>query len=1057
MERGRREFWVFIPNPKWSFGTRVVIVCCIMPLHSNITSKVIKAFALIFSIFLLSSFAFTKTVNITTDPNDETSSLELRNITLPDGTETTLYVVKASPITVEVDEDTIIANHIEFDLDNKVMRIVGEGTFISAKEEVTGHDFTVSLSDNTFETLDVAISTGEMDIKGVSAMRFPGQIDIMSGDFSPCSRCNQDVEDYGFKAETLRLYPGDRLVGFNVTVLIRGAGVMFLPVLVLPLGPKDKQPRLNIKAGKLNERAEVELDWPYVVGANAYGYSSLRYYADITPNKGNFFTNRFLGGRPNVSYLGGGVSHNFFTETGRGKFDLFYIPSFINYTISGEDRVPEGEKDKDELTFKFQYDTFDLVNLNPEDTEIHFLIERVDERQQRIGEYRLELLRKHLDKGIQMRFFSQGYIDLDNKDDVDTPSYAGFSVSDRTLAEFQVKPIAETLILGPLQFSGLRFELGLFESGSNPANRSVASNAVAQAARLLVGHNIRLTTPTPWSGFRLDFENNFTGKYYSSKNPEGNFDDFERLVDWNSRVTLEQRVTNIISLSLVAQRTRSEGETPFQFDTQGFRKSTDITGTFSLIPASWISLSVSESYVFEDDRDEELLGWGEIESTLNLFENLSWLSILVENEFNVKNNNPGKLTSTVNLNSPSRSLIAEANIEHIQDLDPKKNNDREEGSVRDESETDLNFALGYRLDSFSEPLFRIEVDTRYIYDPDPLNIDDDIEFEYWDPLEINFNINSPEWQGLNAFLRGHYDRDLNRGDPEELDATFGINYEPFEVSFRQVINYPTRAGEFTSLTSEFGFTWQNIARLAFETTGISLIPSDWLQVELPENRRDTYSLRLEDNDNSEFSWSVRYNTTYNPNLTTESGAEGGFEDTTFEVSVNTEPFYVSDINFYIADSHATLQLADDRFKRTFLQSAQLTFASDWFGVLGLQGDLNYSGGYDPEQDEFTRAKLTLKDVALTLRFFEQFYVSAVFNDTWDFRENGPELESPWNFQPVIYFTWDRCCWSFFSSWDTETGAISLGFKLGDSEKGVREEIGTSLVLPGRSITGNTGN
>ncbi len=1015
--------------------------------YTLIAKKYIKIFTLISCYtFLFCSFA--KTVSITTDPNDETSRLELRNITLPNGNETTLYIVKASPITVEINGDTVIANHIEFDLENKLMRIVGEGTFTTEEEEVTGHDFTVSLNDNTFETLDVSIATGKIDVEGISATRFPGQIDVVSGNFSPCSRCNQEVEDYGFKAEMLRLYPGDRLVGFNVTILIREAAVMFLPVLVLPLGPKDKQPRLNIKSGTLSERAEVELDWPYVVGASAYGYSSLRYYADITPGKGNFLTNQFLGGRPNVNYLGGGLSHNFFTETGRGKVDFFYLPPFRDYTISGEERTRAEKNEKDELTFKLQYDSFGLANLGPDKTEIHFLVERFDERRQRIAEYKLELLRE--DFGLRTRFFSQGYIDLDNKDEIRNPSYTGRSVPDRTLAELQLTPVAQTLIVGPLQFSNLRFEFGLFEGDSNPANRSVARQAIAQAARVLVGHSIRLTTPQPWSGFKLDFENNFTGRYYSSQNPNGNFEDFERLIDWNSRITFEQKVSSIAALNIVAQRTRNEGETPFQFDTQGARKSTDITATFSLTPASWISFSISESYVFEDDRDRELLGWGNVESTLELFDNLSWLGILLENEYDVEENDPGNLKSTVTLSSPSPHLIARVAVEHTQDLKPKQ--DRGGSRVVDESEADVEVELGYRLESFSNPLFTVTVDTRYIYDPEPLNNPDDIEFEYWDPLKIDLSANSPQWRGLSTSLDGKYYRDINRGAPEELDIIFGVSYLPIQINLQELINYPTKAGQIASIESDYSITWQNIAKLAFNTKGVGLIPADWLQFELPENRLDTYSLTLEDDNNSNFSWSVSYSTTYNPQLVTEDSTTGGFEDTEFRVSIDTQPFYLGDINFYIANSHITLQLADDKLKQTFLQSARITFASDWFGFLGLQGDLGYSGGYDQAEEKLTRAKLTLEDVAVTLRFFEEFYLSAVFNDTWDFTEAGPESESPWNFQPVIYFTWDRCCWSFYSSWDTETGAISLGLKVGDSEEGLREEIDTPLVLPGRSVS-----
>ena len=110
-----------------------------------------------------------------------------------------------------------------------------------------------------------------------------------------------------------------------------------------------------------------------------------------------------------------------------------------------------------------------------------------------------------------------------------------------------------------------------------------------------------------------------------------------------------------------------------------------------------------------------------------------------------KKNNPGELTSTINLNAPSRKLIAEAHIEHTYDLDHKKDSDREEGQVKNKSEADFDFTLGYRLDSFSESLVKVKVDSLYRYepdDPDPNNPDD--VKKYWDDLEITFNANGPQ-------------------------------------------------------------------------------------------------------------------------------------------------------------------------------------------------------------------------------------------------------------------------------------------------------------------------
>lgn len=1008
----------------------------------------LKTLTLIIIAILFTVSVLAKEVSITTDPKDETSHLELRNITLPNGSEATLYVIKASPITVKIDQDTIVAEHIEFDLENKLMRIIGKGTFTSAEEEVTGYDFTIDLNDNTFETLDVTIATGKINVEGVSATRFPGQIDVLSGDFSPCARCDQEIEDYGFKAEILKVYPGDRLVGFNVTILIRETPIMFLPIMVLPIGPKDKQPRLNIKAGKLDARAEVELDWPYVVGASAFGYSSFRYYADVTPGKGNFLTERFFGGRPDVNYFGGGIVHNFFYETGKGKLEFFYLPAFKEYTITDGERKANKEGKKDEITFKIQYDSFGLENLPVKDTEVHFLLERLDSRKQRLAEYKLELLRKDL--GLQTRFFSQGFFDLDSKDDVKTPSYTSYTSPNRTLAELQIQPLETTFILGPLQLSNLKLELGLFESDSNPANRSAAKNPLAQAARLLVGHSLVFTTPEPWSGFRLNFENNFIGKYYSTQNVAGSLADFERLINWNSKITLEQRITSIVSFNIVAQRIRNEGETPFRFDSQGNQKQTDITATFSLTPASWLSLNISESYTFENDRDRDLLGWGNVKSVLKLFDDLSWVSISLTNEYDVKENDPGILTSEISLNAPTPSLIAQVTVKHIQDLKPKK----ADGASRivDDSKADLNLELGYRLDFYSEPLVNIAAKTSYTYDPDELtNSTDNLKFEYWEPFEVTFNANSPDWQGLSAFANGKYFRDLNRNAPTELDIGIGISYAPLKFEIKQSSDYST-AGQTASIESDYSVRWQSIAKLAFKTKGIGFIPSNWLKLDLPKDRLDTYSLVLEDDNSSDFSWAVSYNTTYDPNLAVQGSKKGGFKDTTFKVNINTQPFYIGGINFYIANSYATLKLADDDLKNTFLQDAKLTFASDWFGFLGLQGDLAYSGGYDSTKNKLTRASLSLKDVAITMRLFEDFYVSTVFNDVWDFTEGASKSQSPWNFQPVVYVTWDRCCWSFYSSWDTQTGAISLGFKLGSSNKGIRERIDTPLVLPGRSIT-----
>src|SRR5690606_18752186 len=139
--------------------------------------------------------------------------------------------------------------------------------------------------------------------------------------------CGQELEDYAFEADRLEIYPGDRLVAYDVTVLIRGAAVMALPIMVLPIGPQDRQPRIEYATGTATERARISLNWPYVAGPDAYGDVGLRYYADVLPG-GSAIGDLLLGGSVLRSYLGGSLNHRFYTERGKGGFAVDYTPAF---------------------------------------------------------------------------------------------------------------------------------------------------------------------------------------------------------------------------------------------------------------------------------------------------------------------------------------------------------------------------------------------------------------------------------------------------------------------------------------------------------------------------------------------------------------------------------------------------------------------------------------------------------------------------------------------------------------------------------------------------------
>ncbi|HEX7001512.1 MAG TPA: hypothetical protein VF164_07435, partial [Trueperaceae bacterium] len=289
--------------------------------------------------------------------HDPDSRLEIRTVTLPGGEEVQLYVLIGEGLTVTIDDDVLSADHVEFDLTNRLVRVVGRGSFTKDGETVEGDDLVIDLSRESFEAGDVLIVTEQIDVEGDSASRVPGLIRVAAGEFSPCSRCDQETEDYGFRAARIELYPGDRLVAFDVTVLIRAQPAFELPLLVLPLGPEDRRPRLHYQTGTAQDRALIELTWPYVAGPDAYGDVTLRYMADVAPG-GSPLGDALLGGAVERSYFGIRLDHDFYTPRGAGDLVIDFMPGF---------EEPEGWEPP-EWSVRFAYADDEL--LGPPTTEV---------------------------------------------------------------------------------------------------------------------------------------------------------------------------------------------------------------------------------------------------------------------------------------------------------------------------------------------------------------------------------------------------------------------------------------------------------------------------------------------------------------------------------------------------------------------------------------------------------------------------------------------------------------------------------------------------------------
>ena len=967
----------------------------------------------------LLSLSFAVRVEITTNP-EFSSSFELRNVTLPDGSVSRLIVVQGSPVTVTVDEDVIVADYIEFDRDNGLVRVVGPGTYTSDEEVLRGEDFTVNLDDETLRGEDVFIITGAIDVVGAGATRLPGQISVTTGAFSPCSRCDQTREDYGFRAQRLELYPGDRLIAFDVTVLIRERGLFSLPFLIIPLGPEERRPRLAITRGSEGERAAVALDWPYVVGATAFGVTSLRYYADVRPGAGGPVANALLGGRATTSYFGGGFVHTFFTRNGQGQVEFAYLPSFIDRDLDGEIIDEDGGKTPDEFTLRFNYDT--LEETLP---EFNVAIDRDDSRNRRILEYAASA--RNTLFGLDARIFSQGFFDLARDDDVITPSYADANTPLRTFVQGTLGLDDDLSFgVGPFLLSDFVLDLGFFEDASNPTNRSAALERTVRAARLLYGNTLAVDPLTITPGLVVGGGTSFVGKYYSTG---------ERLIDWDSALTLEGRIGNAGGLDLSFVRDVSEGETPFAFDRITLFNETYVDATLFLTPLPWLSVAANERYTFINTRRRTEVGPGPLNLSLELFENLSWLEVRLQETYDFQERDPGELEVDVVLSTPFGSdFDGSLAVSHVEDLlyEP----DRLSESPRNDSYTEFGAELGYR------DLLRFGLTGGYTYDPVPVEGE---ALAYWRPLELGLEVGTLAQEDALPGFRLSFVRDLNEELTRELGLEFGARYRFLEATFEQRLDFID--GEVDN--SLYGLTWRGVA--TFEASGFALLPPSLFGLTLDPEGRDAYLFSLRDDTQlaGEEIWRLTYRVQRDRTPFEGPFGLGSVRSRSLQAFANAEPTSLGGVDFAVRFT-ADLVFPDDLgVSRTYLNTFGLTLSADFFGRVGLQGDVAYRATYNTATDEITQALLSFGNLALTVKVRDDLFVAALLDDAWDLTGNLPGSE-PFNFQPTLYVVWDRCCWALYGSLDTESGAVTLSLTTPGGAQGFSQEFGTFLRLPGRA-------
>lgn len=949
-------------------------------------------------LILLASLASVRAARIEIDTGqDPNARLEIRTLVLPDGTETSLYVIEAEQVILTVDGDRLMGSRIEFNAEARIARVVGRGSFQTSEETIEGEDLTIAIDAETFRGRDVLVVTGAIDVIGDSATRIPGQIQVLGGRFSPCSRCGQEIEDYGFRAARIELYPGDRLVAFDAHVLIRGRPIVRLPLLVIPLAPPERQPRLSLTRGTESERAEVAIDWPYVAGGDALGTLSVRYWADVDPGASSPW-GVLLGGAVETNYLGGGLEHRFYTELGAGEFDVFYTPAFIGR--EGRPRTP------DALRARLRYAT--IPDLPP--PEILFLVERDDARRDRLIEYQTRI--SDTERGVRGTFESRGFFAVGGPSDL-LPSYLDRSTPLQTVIRLALEPTDLPLRDRGFSVERLRLDLGAYEDLSNASNRSAALTPTIGAGRALIDHRIDIAQQ-PWAGLDVRVVNDFVGRYY---------DTGERLIDWQTDARLAQSFS-AGRFEVRYNRDVNEGETPFRFDQFPLRNRADLGLSVQLSPSPWIDFSTASGYVFMDTRSPDQLGFQEVRSSLSLLGPLAWADLRVTNAYDPKTGDLGTLDALLTLRTGQGVPSGSLEVQHVEDLTVRP--PRAGGDDVDTSETRV------RLQAQVGNVASLDASGGYRWVPPPESPD-----TYWQPLEIGVTVGTLGQDDTIPGLRVSYRRDLNTGEAVDVGFQAAARVGPVTLEASERIDPATGQVRESRLAVAIP-DW-----VALEGTGIVFLPASTFGFEEDPDAVQRWSIKFRHAPISGPEvWSTEFTAILDPTL-----AEGTFRDSTLQGRLRLQDARLGDSHVQV-DLFLDARIADATSDTTYLRRASLDLAADLFGTVGIQGALEYRGVIDESTGELRTARLTLDDLTATVRFTEDLYVGARLDDVWEFAADVPQ-QSPFNLQPTVFVTWDRCCWALLGEWDTATGRIRIALTTPGGDTGIQEGLDTPLVLPGR--------
>lgn len=476
-------------------------------------------------------------------------TLELRN---QGGQE--LVIISGENVEIRVDDDVVKAKRVELNRTRRTLTLVGAATYHTAKDgqDLEGENLVVDLGSEAVTGTDVLVSDADLEIRGAEIERVPGQLSATNGYFTPCAKCGRTPNDYAFRAGKLLVYPGDRLVAYRVQVLIADRPIFYLPVLVLPLNDRSRQPRVQVGTGQ-PDGLTVEADLPFSVGSSVLGTTLLRYYQNRSPS------------------LGGGVDLRAYAPTRFvDRLDLYYLAQPRPFLLDSDGNYQVQDGYDSDLTFSVR-------GRVPLELALKDL------------EYTLNVSRREI--GLFSGDSQRGVTNLNFSASADYPRFT-VTVNDtdrfgpepttalrpwlmRPEVTVDVKPFTVSLgRLGDVE-ADFKFTAGLYTGESNPLSRRVSALGLNYTTtRLEEDHRLSYTR-TLWTGADITASNAFTGRYYG---------DGARTVQQNFSVKFTQRWAGTNSFSVAQDYFKNEGTSPFAQDAVFKRRTAPLTVSLDTVP-----------------------------------------------------------------------------------------------------------------------------------------------------------------------------------------------------------------------------------------------------------------------------------------------------------------------------------------------------------------------------------------------------------------------------------------------------------------------------------------